>query len=428
MRVRKIYISPKGILLSILVLISVYAWRPAVLGGIALYKILFPICFFIFVADKSFTRNVVGANLKRVCLCWTCISIWGIISLLWIDQTGNEWSIISYDVSWIIIGIVFSIFCLNKLYKEKLLEYFCIFAGVIGIMGLYTALTGFYFNVTYISYLYRRNFLNLYRPNGIFYNVNDHAVFMFFSLVILFIMTERQGKKRIWRIVGTIIFGANILLVDSRGVELARVVFLVLYFLNTRQIKLIWKMVIWILVSVCILVNFQSIMQISIFSTGVEDSGRLEIMAMCLASLEDTFFMGVGPGNIAAVNAASFSERTVAPHNFFVELFCDYGFVGLFCIVVWFVGMFICAYKHSKKTPECIVIWIALIAFLPISIVSSSLIGKSWVACFFGILVAFLNSIEVEKSSSKAVEVKEDPDSCRRARKKRFLNYNKRVI
>ena len=397
MKASKIYISPKSILLGTLVFLSVYAWDPSFVGGIALYKIIFPAYVMFFVFSKKTMRRLVGSNLKRATLCWITISIWGIVSFLWINRTGNEWNMISYDVAWATIGIVFSIFCLNERYKERILKYFCIFSGMIGLMGIYTAFTGYYFNLTYTSYLYRRNFLNLYRPNGIFYNINDHAVFMFMSLVILYLLTEEYSKKGSWRILGTIIFGANILLVDSRGVELAAIVFIMLYYLNTKQIRLVWKLVMGSIVCVFILINYSSIMQLDIFNSGLNDSGRFTIMAMSLSSLSKTLFMGVGPGNIAAVNAMSFSELTVAPHNFFLEIFCDYGFVGLISILVWFIGMFMCAYRYSKRDPGRLIIWVALIAFIPVSIVSSSLIGKSWVACFFCILVAYLNSLEIEK-------------------------------
>ena len=399
MRVSKIYILPKGVVLGILVFLSVYAWNPAFVGGIPLYKIIFPAYAIFLILSKKTMRRPMGSNLKRATLCWMIMSIWGIVSFLWINRTGNEWNTISYDIAWAAIGIVFSIFCLNEKYKERILKYFCIFAGIIGLMGMYTAITGYYFNLTYTSYLYRRNFLNLYRPNGIFFNVNDHAVFMFMSLVALYLLTEEHSKKRSWRVVGTLIFGLNILLVDSRGVELAAIIFIMLYYLNTKQIKLAWKLIMGATLCGFIVVNYSLIMQLDIFSSGLNDSGRFAIMGMCLSSLSKTLFMGVGPGNIATVNAMSFSEMTVAPHNFFLEIFCDYGFVGLICILAWFIGIVMCAYRYSKREPGCLIIWVALIAFIPVSIVCSSLIGKSWVACFFGIFVAYLNSIEVKEVS-----------------------------
>lgn len=404
MRLTKIGISPKCILIAILVAISIYAWHPNFLGGIPLYKILFPLCFIGMIVTKKVNKRNIGSNLKRTSYCWLVISLWGIISLLWINHTGNEWTVISYDINWILIGVCFSIFCLRERYRERLLKYFCILAGIISIMGLFTAFTGFYFNETYESYYRVRNFLNLYRPNTIFYNVNDNAVFMFLSIIILFIATEKKNRGSFWRSVGLVLFGSNIILVDSRGVELGLMIFLSMYLFTTKKIKMFHKVLIITIILLFSFFNLDTILSLDIFSSGIEDSGRLAITAMCLSSLASTNYLGVGPGNIASVNETLFSATTVDPHNFFIEILCDYGVVGFISIVIWFVGNLICAYKMTKYDGRGIIIWIALISFLPISIVSSSLIGKSWVACFFGILVACLNTLECEINNNRLKE------------------------
>lgn len=400
MKLKKISISPKYILLAILVAISIYAWRPNFLGDISLYKILFPLCFIGMIITKKVNKRNIGNNLRRTSYCWLAISLWGIISLLWINYTGNEWSVISYDINWILIGVCFSIFCLHECYRERLLKYFCILAELISVIGIITAFTGFYFNETYESYYYVRNFLNLYRPNTIFYNVNDNAVFMFFSIIILFISTEKENRGTFKRIIGLVLFGLNIILVDSRGVELGVMIFFSMYLFAIRKIKIFYKILIIIAILLFSFFNLDTILSLGIFSSGLEDSGRIEIVAMCLSSLACTNYWGVGPGNIAFVNDSLFSSSIVAPHNFFVEILCDYGIVGFISVVIWFVGNLTCAYKMAKYDERGMIVWIALISFLPVSIVSSSLIGKSWVACFFGILVAILNAIEYDVKQS----------------------------
>ena len=391
MKTKEIYFSPTRILIYILVALVVYAWHPNFIGGVSVYKLLFPLCFIWLLFTKKI-KNI-GTNLRRTCCCWLIITLWGVFSFSWSYHTGNEWSYISYNICWILIGLCFSIFSINECHRYLILKCFCVYAGVLGIAGLFTAFTGFYFNETHESYYYMRNFLNLYRPNSIFYNVNDHAVFMFFSIIVLFLATEKQNSIKS-RIVGLILFCSNIILVDSRGVELALLVFFVLYFYKTKKIKIYYKISILGFIILFSLINLPLILNLGIFSDGISDAGRVNIILMCLSSLAHTYFLGVGPGNIAYVNEFYFpSAGTVAPHNFFLEIFCDYGFVGLISILVWYFGFFFHAYKKSKYNNNALIVWISLVSFLPISVVSSSLMGKSWVACYFGILTATLNVI-----------------------------------
>lgn len=217
---------------------------------------------------------------------------------------------------------------------------------------------------------------------------------MFLSIVVLFLATEKKNKGIFWRIIGMMLFCSNIILVDSRGVELGLMLFLTIYLFSTRKVRWYYKAVIIIAVVLFVVFNFDLILNLDIFSSGMSDSGRFSILTMCMSSLKRSNFLGVGPGNIASVNDYYFSAETVAPHNFFIEILCDYGIVGSISIVVWFIGNLSCAWRMSKYDGRALIIWIALISFFPISIVSSSLIGKSWVACFFGIIAACLNSIE----------------------------------
>lgn len=406
MNSRTIYINPKALWLGVMVLFSVYAWRVDFLGGIALYKILFPLTFTVLFISKKINSSTIGKNLAISTYCWLAILCWGLFSFFWIRITGTEMNYITYDLNWVLISICFSVMTLKESYRDRLVTYFCVLAGVIGVMGWYTAFSGFYFNMTHVSYYYKKNFLGLYRPNAIFYNINDNAVFMFMSIVVLFLATENKRNSMFWRCVGMIIYGGNVLFVDSRGVELGVMIFLVVYLLNTKNIKRIYKALIIIGGVLFAGIFLENIMNLGLFSEGLNDSGRFSIIAMCLSSLARTHFMGVGPGNITTINASFFSVTTVAPHNFFIEIFCDYGVVGLIVIVIWFVSNLRCAMRMSRSDSRATIIWVAWLAFTSISIVSSSLLGKSWVACFFGIMIAYLNTIECRQSMIENLQEK----------------------
>lgn len=393
-RIEKMVFRPYSVWLLILVFFSIYAWKINIFGEVALYKMIYPALFVFFLIQKKFNKNTVGKNLRVSTYCWSTILLWGLFSLLWININGTEFNYLSYDLCWICITLCFSYYALTKRNRERLMIYFCGFALVIGLMGIYTSFTGYYFNDTHASYHHIKNFLGLYRPNGVFFNINDNAVFMFFSIVLIFLLTENKKNSLFWRSLGLAIFGGNILLVDSRGVELGLLIFLILYLFKTKKIKKIYKIIMIMGMILFSAFSLDSIMNLGLFDEGLQDSGRLSIIEMSFFSLSKTNFMGVGPGNIASINASLFSAETVAPHNFFIEVFCDYGIIGLIALVIWFASNLKCTIRMMRYDNRALVIWASWIAFLVISIVSSSLIGKSWVACYFGIMVAYLNSIE----------------------------------
>lgn len=395
-------VSVQAVGLLILVFLSIYSLSINVFWGVSLYKIVFPLITLYFIYHNKCGKNSIKSNLKISSICWGILIFWGIISFIWIEITGNELEFLSFDLSWICIAICFSVFSLKTKNRDRIMKYFCFFAMILGIMGMFTSISGYYFNDTHISYHYTRNFLGLYRPNGIFYNVNDHAVFMFFSIVVLLLWTENKNRKNFLRLIGILIYGLNIILVDSRGVELALMVFFAIYLFKTRKIKIIYKLAIVTGIMFFILFSMESIMEMGIFSEGLNDSGRFDIIKLSLSNLAKTNFMGVGPGNITAVNSSLQSAEMVsAPHNFFLEIFCDYGVIGLVVIVIWYISNLRSAFHLAKKDSGGIVIYAALLSFMIISIVSSSLIGKVWVASFFGILIAYMNSLEVSKRITK---------------------------
>lgn len=391
---RSIKINLSHIWIALLVSFSIVTYKISIIQEIPVYRIMYIITFIFMLSTNKYKNSKMNNNLKKSIILWLIITLWGLISLIWINKTGKEINYIMYDIIWNIISICFSVYMINSQKKDKILSYYCIISTIIAIMGIYTGITGYYFNDTHISYHYNLNTLGLYKPNTIFYNINDNAVFMFTSIIALFLYTEKKEKKKIIRIIGTLLYISNIILVDSRGIELSLIIFLLIYFFATKKINIKTKIRISLLVIILLCIFSSQIMNLSIFKTGINDSSRISIIDMSLESLKKSYYLGVGPGNISHVNAIYNKAETYDTHNFFLEIFCDYGIVGAVAISLWYISNLKTAYIFMKKEKEAVIVLAALISMLCAFIVSSSLIGKAWFACFFGIIVAILNQIE----------------------------------
>lgn len=395
-------INLSHIWIAILIFFSIVPYKIHFLNDVPLYRIMYILTFIFMLISKKYKTKSISINnsLKATIFSWLTLAIWGAISFLWITKTGNEINYIIYNLIWVIASICLSKYMKLDIKKNKILFYYCITATILSLMGLYTSITGHYFNDTHISYHYNLNMFGLYKPNTIFYNINDNAVFMFSSIVILFLYTEEK-KDNLMRIIGTVIFASNIILVDSRGIELALIIFFAIYFISTRSISAKKKMQIFILVFTLIIIFGNKIINLSIFKSGVSDSARISIINMSLRSLKQTHYLGVGPGNISTVNSTLNKAETYDTHNFFLEIFCDYGIIGAIAIIVWYVVLLKTAYKYRKNERNSSIILALLISMLCAFVVSSSVIGKSWIACFFGIVVSILNNIEEKYNNQR---------------------------
>ena len=123
----------------------------------------------------------------------------------------------------------------------------------------------------------------------------------------------------------------------------------------------------------------------------LDDGGRWGIWVMSLRTLASTYFLGVGPGEIAWVNLdQNVFADTYAVHNFILELFCDYGIIGFSALMVWLVYLIRKGFEMFEREIDYKMLP-AIIAFLLSSITCSSIIGKGFTLFFFAVIVAEMN-------------------------------------
>lgn len=338
--------------------------------------------FFLFIPKRLGYKH---RTLKITTYCWGIITFWGIVLALSYGFNSNHFHNLLWTISVFLSCHVLSALMLFDNRRYWIYRSFVFVTFLIALSGVYEGITGIYYHETDATYLFQKTELGFYRPNTIFYNVNDNAIFATLCLILSFFYPQRLKEYWIVRVLSILFFGANIIMVDSRGAELASVAFLLLSFL-LYKFKNNAKFV--LVLSVIIVLPFLSMILRSEF---LDVGGRWEIWVMSLRSLAKTYFLGVGPGEIAAVNSQLNTTFDVyAVHNFLLEILCDYGVVGALVLLVWLLRIMRSGYVMFVKGIDFNMLP-AIVAFLLSSITCSSIVGKGFSLFFFALIVAEMN-------------------------------------
>lgn len=372
--------KPYQLWILFLVGIIIYSIKIPMTHAIALFPFIY---FFLFLKERPVLRpNVSALNVSRI--CWIIIFVWGVVLSIMYGVTLENVKTLLWCLSFITMPVVIS-------YHSRDYEHYNFFRIAIllaclpiGLLGIYEALTGHYVHETHESYLYFKNVYGYYRPNTIFYNVNDNAIFCLVCIIWSFFIDGSDTLKKRLRLLSIFIFGINIFMVDSRGAELGLVVFLAIYYYKNVTGTIRTMAFITAIVGIIIGLLYWD------YESFFDLDSRLYIWQMSLSSLKETFYLGVGPGMIAAINIETFPDAEIAAvHNLFLELFCDFGFVGLFALLVWYFNLFKSAFLVKSFDSERSALLVgALVASILASITCSSLVGKSFPVLLFAIITA----------------------------------------
>lgn len=348
----------------------------------------YPFIYLLFFLCIPYKLAYKQPTLKIAAYCWGIIFLWGCLLALRRGFNSHHFDNLLWTVSVFLSCHVLSALMIFKERRYWIYRFFIVVSLLIALSGVYEGLTGIFYHETDAVYLYQKTALGFYRPNTIFYNVNDNAIFATLCLILSSFYPKnpkRLFEYRVVRILSLVLFGANIIMVDSRGAELATVAFLALNFIFYRY-KDNARFV--LIMSGIIVLPFLSLILRSEF---LDDGGRWGIWVMSMRTLASTYFLGVGPGEIAWVNLdQNVFADTYAVHNFILELFCDYGIIGFSALMVWLVYLIRKGYEMFEKEIDFKMLP-AIIAFLLSSITCSTLITKGFSLLFFAIIVAEMN-------------------------------------
>lgn len=366
-----------NISLFALVGILITSIKMPIVDSFPVYRVLFPI-----LAVSIFRKWSVRGLVKITARTWGGIFVWGLILSLSYGFNEQNFLSLSWVFSMIVVPYCISYYMYGTQSRLQIYRSMMLICFIIAISGIYEGYTGRYYHLTLGSYAYTKNIYGLYRPNTIFYNVNDNAIFMLCCLIFGFLYPSK-GKETVYvRIFSVLLYGGNILLVDSRGAILGTIVFFLIAYMHKRTT--IERIGLLVLLFIVFLFFIPQIVNSSFFEMG----GRMAIWEKSFSQLQSTSYYGVGPGMIAMVNESHYTGLEVsAVHNFILELFCDYGILGLLFLIIWFVGLYTYTHKMRNERQKWVIIG-ALLAFICASITSSSLIGKTFPILFFSIIIS----------------------------------------
>ena len=319
--------------------------------------------------------------------CWLALAIIGTFVIL---ITGKgEWR----EIIWLLcLPAVATIFCYistNKNLHDNLQFAFIVITIALALFGIYESVTGNIVNKTAGSFYYRRNRLGFAAPNTIFFNINDHAVFMTMSFWIAWIYSEGRENQKLLRICFSFLYGFNVAMVWSYGALLSIAIFTLLYILvKTNSRKKRTNRFLLLLIILLFALSF-------VVSSGLIPEGmgedRLSIWSNTIESMKTSPIVGVGPEQVKVLNEANYPEQTASPHNFFLEMTANYGLVGGGILIAWFIMLIVQSRREGMSDMKCRCVFCILVSFLSLSIVCSSLFNRSWMICFLALLIDQLN-------------------------------------
>lgn len=381
---------------AFLVVLATYSIKAPVLG-VSLYRIVFPyLALFITISTHNSHSSQKAVQIQKTrsitSWCWSMIIVWGTVLAIANNSLSTSIGYLWWDVCFISIVICFDAFLTDDNNTKTALFAYFVFSALVGVSGIIESATGRLYHLTYTSYLRNRNSLGLIRPNTIFYNINDSAVFMCLSLIMAFLLSTYCEKKKAIRFAALFVFGGNIILAESRGALLGMAFFLLFFYstetsLPQKFVCIAAFMLIAVAVVPAIIEGFDgNYAQL----TGLGERGN--IWRTSLLNLRKTILLGTGPGNTAVLNQEY--GRISAVHNWFLEMLCDYGFVGGGALIIWFVSLIYKAYRLRNMYMQMTIALGGLVCFIMTSISSSSLVGKVWPVCFLAMLTVEIGRYE----------------------------------
>ena len=217
--------------------------------GLYVYRILyFSEALLLLLLGKGYKRYHTGKRMLRwTAFSWNYIAVQGAVVTLAGGRGGDRQELI-----WILcmpaVCFVLCYYAVDRDLYTEIFRAFIIVSVLLALFGIYESVTGHILNKTTGSYYYRRNMFRLTAPNTIFYNINDHAVFMTMSLFISWIWSEGRKNRKALRRIFLALYGFNVLMVGSYGALLSIVFFLLMQYLviSDNQKKRVRRLLIFL--------------------------------------------------------------------------------------------------------------------------------------------------------------------------------------
>ena len=264
--------------------------------------------------------------------------------------------------------ITFFIFCIiyiistsvnyNEFQIRKLNNAYIFASLLVSLNVLYNWIMHDYYNAWFMRSSFR--FLGVYKdPNYV----------MAFIVPSIFLCTleffyEKNSNVKLIKFVYLVIFMLTFIATGSRGPVLTYLIGLLLYYFLNYEFNKIKKFKVFICFFLMILVFYKIISSLLPEQSlnrffNVTDDSRLELWTSSLSVFKNRPLLGGGMG---AASKISFLEAGNASHNVYVDILSNFGIVGFFV----FVYFFIVNCLRSTKKNRCFIISVFIVFMLPL--------------------------------------------------------------
>ncbi|KGL41146.1 O-antigen ligase [Listeria sp. SHR_NRA_18] len=372
------------------------------LESLFLYRLLLPvqITLFLLTWDDWSWMSKRTRTMLLFLVGWLASAL---ITIIWTEYQG-----IAFRNVYFMIEAIYLLFtAIYYLKADKKIEWLVtITSGVMAVnigIGLYEINTGLHLSKSGLTdVIGNAQFL----PSGIFFNPNDLASFLaLFLPIILVYMHSRTIIGSLYK--GLLVIGAVYIIIETQS-RIAFVLILVILFLLLLRYSWRWGA----LALLCIPFVLQlpgmqdTINQVNQTYTDKTNSTdlRLDITNYTWQTAKESYFMGVGPGNVQIELAKYFpaeeqnNDGAVSVHNFLLEVLANYGLLSLLFLLAFLFYLFYRSWRYwlenkEKKVKYLIPLLITL-AFPFIAFASSTTLEKSYIWISFGIVLAILNQYD----------------------------------
>ncbi len=337
------------------------------------------------------------------------------ITLFWSDSLSASLRYIYY-----IFELIYLIFLVTYYLSSK--KMFFLFSKIITViyilemaLGFLEVMTGFHLPQSG-AFVYDTA-TSAFQPTGLLFNTNDYA----FLLVIFFpiVFWRLTYLRKIYCFISlSVISAGSVYLVITTYSRLGLLIFgimilaiFVTYFSKWSIFIGVWSIFIVtsiLLFSPSVLSKIKGIIIASFTEKGASTSDRVERYNTLWQIIKDTNLMGVGAGNAPIklqqyrIGYAQIQETILAPHNFWLEVIADGGFLGIFPVLFFLALLSMSVYygwiMRKQNNMLFVVLPILLtLTFLVSAVALSTVIDKRYLWIAIGMAAAVVNIIINQK-------------------------------
>ncbi|EAC5025219.1 O-antigen ligase domain-containing protein [Listeria monocytogenes] len=382
--------------------------------SIFLFRILLLLhfLFFLFLPEKKLS------DMKSVKWLFFILIAWFVgfsITLFWSDSLNASVRYIYY-----MFELIYLIFLVTYYLSSK--KMFFLFSKIITVVYLLEMFIGFLEVITGFHLPQSGAFVydtatSAYQPTGLLFNTNDYAFLLVIFFPIVFWRLTYLRKLYCFISLSVISVGSVYLVITTYS-RLGLLIFgmmilaiLVTYFSKWSIFIGAWSCLIIssiLLFSPSTLSKIQGIIMASFTEKGASTSDRVERYNTLWQIIKDTNLLGVGAGNAPIklqqyrIGYAQIQETILAPHNFWLEVIADGGFLGIFPVLFFLALLLMSMYygwimRKQNSTLFVILPVLLTLTFLVSAVALSTVIDKRYLWIAIGMAVAVVNIIINQK-------------------------------